>query len=354
MKKNYSRDPRGRAEHRIAVFRRKISKYVRKASLDPEQTAIVNALLGHEGHSALLLCSDLEARAEASDCFCRLFIEQSEANPGRRYYFFTFTDECGFVSDRTTMVDVASIMKKAGRALRALKVNAVAVLEVHPLANYPGGGAGRTLLFHVHAIGWSDEPFDPEEAELTLHTGGAWKNPLGAPPVKIKPIAQDSENLEEVSRYCLKPPHAAKNRRPSKNDPSRFRLLNTIKGYRPEFAFRVLEILSQIEMLDVVIGIGEGKRLRQDFRKTMTEWHKNRMSRNTILPGEFDIWHFWFKLREGTGSKLFLPVRITGGGYRMRAVKQARRKEPLRRAVSLPPWHRKGRTGRRGPARRSK
>ena len=354
MKKNNSLDPRGRAEHRIAIFRRKLSKYIEKTSLETEQTAIINALAGHDGRSALLLLSDLEARMKASDCFSRLFQEQSEANPDRRYYFFTFTDESGFVSDRATMVDVENIMKKAGRALRSLKVSAVAVLEVHPLANYPGGGAGRTLLFHVHAIGWMDESFDPKEAELALHSGGAWKNPLGAAPVKIKPIAHDAEDLEEVSRYCLKPPHAAKNRKPSKKDPTRFQLLNTVKGYRPEFAFRTLELLSQIEMLDVVVGIGEGKRLRQDFRKAMTEWHKNRGLGGKLLPGEFDIWHFWFQLRRGTGSKLFLPVRIIGGGYRMRIVKLPRPKQRKRRGLSLPKWKRAGRPGNQVPSRRRK
>lgn len=347
MKKNNSGDPRGRTENRIAIFQQKILEYMESVSLDDDQTSIINSLRGQSGRSALLLLSDMEARSHASDQLSRLFIKQSEEHPDREYFFVTLADQSGFVSDRATLLDVSNILKKAGRALRTIGLHAVAVLEVHPLANYPGGGAGRTLLFHVHAIGWADRPFDPEEAELTLQAGGAWSNPLGAPPVKIKAIAQEAGNLDEVSRYCLKAPHAAKNRRPSKKDPTRFRLLNTLRGYRPEFAFRVLEVLSQIEMLDIVIGVGEGKRLRQDFRKAMTEWHKSRVVSGKFLPGEFDIWHFWFQLRQGVGSRFFLPVRIVGGGHRMRLVKMPCSKMARRKGLSLPKWYARGRPTKR-------
>jgi hypothetical protein len=349
MRKNNSLDPRGRARRRIAIFRRKISKYIRKNSITDEEADVIRAFLAEKGRSALLLLSDLEARLEASDQFSRIFLRHREENPGHRYYFFTFTDEAGLISDRCTIVDLKEIMSKAGRALRSLGVNAVAVLEVHPLANYPGGGAGRTLMFHVHAIGWAGDTFDAKEAEQILIAGGAWMSGLGAPAVKIQPITSDAEDLEEVSRYILKAPHSAKNRMPRKKDPTRFRLMDTIKGYRPEFAFRVLEVLSQIEMLTVVVGVGDGKRIRQDFRKGMADWHRKRAVDSNLLPGEFDIWHFWLRLRESTGSKLFLPVRITGGGYRMRSVKQASPKKQRRKGLSLPSWHKKGAPQKRKP-----
>jgi hypothetical protein len=104
--------------------------------------------------------------------------------------------------------------------------------------------------------------------------------------------------------------HAAKNRVPRKDNPEAFKLLDTIKGCRPELALRTMEVLSQIELLDLISSVGDGKTVRQGLRSGMNAWHRSRNPTELMLLGETDVWHLWCKLRQDFGSKRYLPVRI--------------------------------------------
>jgi len=325
MKNNFFDNDRyseERVEKRFATFEGKIRAAISSLKLSDEETAIVNAMVGIEGYSQHLLASDMSARRESDAKFAKIMAKHFNASSSssRCYYFATFFDDVGVTSDRLPVVNLKALHNKVYRALKALEVHAVAVIEDHPLINYPGGGKGRSLLWHAHAILWTDNPIDPNDAVATLTKSGAWTCALGAPPIDIVPIVDDVEHIKRVAHYLLKPPHSAKNRMPSTKRPGEFLLMDTTAGYRNGLALRVLEGLSQIELMDLVFGVGDGKKIRQDLRGHMTRWHRQRPLEDTMLDGTFDVWDWWFRMRRDRGRKLYSPYRIIGGGLRLRAV----------------------------------
>lgn len=318
MKKSKPKSPRDRGERRIAKLETKILDAIKKVDQSDPHRSTLESLMGINDRASLLLASDLKARSKLGDTFAKLMLEHRQEFPEMHYYHLTLLDDVGNVSDRHPIVDVKKLLNKADRALRRLGLNGVFVVEAHPLANYPQGGAGRYVLFHSHIFGYSESPLNVSTAEADLINGGAWQNSMGAKPVVIKEVGPASEDLERLARYIVKPPHSAKNRRPRKEDPSRFKLLNTYKGYRPEFALRTMEIFSQIELLDLISSVGSGKQIRQQLRAEMNSWHRQRAATVDTLEGDFDIWQFWYHFRKGFGSKNYLPVRVISGGYRPR------------------------------------
>lgn len=228
MRKTFSLSPFERNRKRLKIFKKKVLRAISKLSEDDPAIARILALLGVEDRSALLLSSDLKALSEVSDYLAKLMLEMRTQFPDRRMFHLTLLDDSGNTSDRAPVIDIRGLQAKAGRALRSIGLEGLVVVEVHPLANYPQGGDGRTLMFHIHAIAWTDEPFDPDEAEALLIGGSGWKCSMGAPPVVIQTVEGTDEDIEKVARYVVKPPHAAKNRQEKKKQRGKFRLLNTI------------------------------------------------------------------------------------------------------------------------------
>lgn len=329
--KKFSVDPRDRARKRASIFDLKIEKAIKSPNVSGDEANCIRHLIGKGGAASLLIASDLPARTEASDKLADLIaklVEQCDRKV--RFFFITLTDDNGIVSDRVPVFDLSAIQKKVYRAMRLVQMDAICVIELHPVMNYPAGGRGRTILAHVHAIAWTGKKLTCAEVEDQILAGGSWKTSLGAKPVVVKRIKLEPEDIEETARYMVKPPHSAKNRIASKKYPGRFRLLNTLKGYRPELALRMTEILSQIEFNDLVFGVNGGAKVRQQLRAHMTAWHRARLIDIDPLPGEFDTWLFWYSLRQQAGSKNFLPVRLISGGARMRQVRVEKRKRPGR------------------------
>lgn len=308
------------AKKRIRIYRKKALEGAAHAKLSKTDTDFVKALLGVKGFRCeRLLGSDGQARWKASSLLSQAMLdhrEQQAPDSVRTYIFGTFVDDIGITSDRSPIVQLKAIKDKVYRALKSLDLSAVAVVEVHPLMNYPGGGEGRSLLFHAHVIAWNEGPFDCEKAADQLNKSHGWKCSLDAPPVDMREITDLAPGLPAVAHYALKPPHSAKNQMPSKKKPGKYLLMNTLKGYRPEFALRLAEGLSQIELLDLVFAVGDGAPIRQSVRADLMKWQRSRPTPRVLVSSQQDVWRRWFEIRQKHGSTNYLPFRYVGaGGY---------------------------------------
>ena len=307
----------------------KVTAALPSLKLNEAQAKIIHALMALEGCFEFLLASDSVARLKAGKLLGWLFRRHRKGRPpGSQYYLATFVDDVGSTSDRSPIVALKALRDKVYRALSAANINAVCVIEVHPLMNYPGGGEGRTLLFHVHAICWLMEGADAEACINKLLATKGWSNALGAAPIDVKPIQDTPDDLERVSHYLWKAPYSAKNRMPHAKQPDRFLLMDTTSGYRPELALRVLEGLSQIQLIDCMFGVLDGTKVRQDFRSNLTRWHRKRFKACAPVESSFDIWQFWRDLRQRAGSSNFAPYRFIGGGILPRPSKIRKAKSP--------------------------
>lgn len=295
---------------RLLSYRSEVCHGVGKFDVGDEEKKMLLAFLGVGGRSERLLWSDALAAYVASKRLAAMMQAHYMRNPNQSLWLATFKDECGIASDRVPYVRIREITDKIRRAVAILKAHAFVVIEVHPLMNHPGGGAGRTLLFHAHAILWSDGDFDGDGAMKLLNSSRAWSNSLIADPVHIIPIGDTREDIERVTLYMMKRPHSAKNRMPDNKRPGKFILMDTTAGYRDEFALRVFEGLSQIELMDTIFGVGDGRAIRQRLSTDMRNWHRARGSEGVLVPATTDIWDAWRRMRLVAGSKNYAPYRF--------------------------------------------
>jgi hypothetical protein len=322
------------------IFIEKISHYINK--FPDNDIDVINSMLGLNGKSDILMASDISGRSEASKTFSDIMIEhRAKAPPNRRYLFITICDEIGFSSDRTPIAPIKPLKEAAYQALNRAGLNALGVIEVHPLMNFPGKGQGRTLLYHCHLIGWTDKQLTAKEVKIALTGSRSWRNSLGATPIHVQAVGDRPEDLSAIAFYLFKAPFAAKNRRAVPDKPGKFKLLDTIKGYRPDLALRVLEGWSQISLMDLAFGVGrEGSKVRQQLRASLKKWHDDRPPA-PIFSKNFDAWLFWAKLRKDHGSQLYLPYRFDGhGGLPAKPPRRHTRKivKKPKRHRRLRPW----------------
>lgn len=303
--------PAASIKARLLEFRAKTRQGVsqlRKA--DDEARQRILAFAGIGGRPERPLASDTNVLRWMSSQLVRDMVRHRAANPNRRYFLITIADELGFTSDRAPLVPLREIEGRAWRLINKHKLNAIGVIEGQPLANYPGGGEGRSILYHVHLIAWSTSEFDHNRTQVEMNRGRTFSSPLGAIPILIQPVADTAEDLARVAAYLIKAPHSAKNRVPNPAKPGEYRLMDNLVGYRPEFALRMLEGLSQIELPSLIFGVREGTGINTQLRRALMKWHAARPADEYIVPSDFDVWQFWADLRRTVGSDKYQPYRF--------------------------------------------
>lgn len=350
---------KARSIKRLKCFLRKTRQAITSNKFNEQQKYIINAFLGkNKTCSENLIASDCQARWKALNYTAKLIVEKFKDNLeiNKNVIFGTLIDNSGNTSERVPIADIGGFKAKAYRTLKSIGINAIGVIEVHPLINYPQKGNGGTLMFHCHFIGWKEGPIDIDAIQMAMNGSRAWNCSLGADPVKLQTLECTPPNLTAVAHYMFKPPHSAKNHMPSKLKPGKFVMMDTISGYRPGLALRVVEGLSQIELMDLVFGVLEGKALRQALRSKMVDWHRDRIRGGAAVPASFDIWRFWYELRQSVGSGNYLPYRFVGkGGIVPRTTNVgafARAKKvsrPKRLGTSFPPRDFRAKLKKRGP-----
>lgn len=313
---NEQKSPRARARWRFKAMKKKILKALELPKLNDADREAIRTFCGYGSPNETFLASDMELRWIGARALKDAMIAHRKLRDTdkREYYFGTLIDDSGITSDRVPLVRICELRDKVYRLLKSLGLNAICVIEVHPLMNHPGGGEGRLLLFHAHFVAWSDNLIDADAIAKEVNASSAWNCALGADPLNIKKIGPDKCDLLKVCYYLLKPPHSAKNRMPSESKEGAYRLMDTTKGYRPELALRVVEGLSQIDLRDTIFGVNEGASIRQEVRSAIQRAHHERLKQGSPLPSSFDVWQFWYMLRKRFGSANYIPYRIQGKG----------------------------------------
>lgn len=307
------------------------SQAMRRWDVPPKLRQQLKAVLGKAGCTCTMSMADFAAKEEATRLLIRAVrrLRKVRWAQGRRdFYLVTLIDPGGYVSDRSPYVSLEAIRGKARKALKALGMNAIAAIEVHPVVNFPRRGRGRTLMYHVHAIAWPVEVFR-KESRRKLNRSRAWRGPLGVRPVSVKRVADRKGDLEWLAYYILKAPHDAKNRLPAssgidalgRSKSKRWRLENITQGYRPELALRILEGVSQMSLTGNVFGVGEGKVVASGWRRALRKWHTRRCVSGDAE--DVNVAKLWRDLRRNNGSKLFKPYKFAGEHQSAEAAKRA-------------------------------
>lgn len=306
-KPHKTRRARAAARDAEKKFADKIRKYAVSHSAPESDIEIFKDALGYGRLCDSILASDILMRRRGCRFLGRALERLRSENTDLHFQFWTFTHDRGHTSDRHPIIDLRFLRGLVDRTLRKLKLNGVYVIEIQGLGNHPVKGAGRTLMTHAHAVTWALDPPDLSIMKKSLNADGDWSNEFGAAPVDVRPVKNASGELAYLAYYLFKPPYDAKMlEHRLRGD----RLKSTENGYKPEFAARLLELLSQIDIRDLVRASGDGKHVRGEWHRRLINWHR---SRERWSPGKLPEYHFdnfWDRYRVKKKRRLYEPFCI--------------------------------------------
>lgn len=265
----------------------------------------LRCMIGQDAATPDMLACDTGLRVASQSAMVQTLLEYwpSLIDRARSLFFITFADDCGITSDRTPVLRYELLQQKVFDALQGLGLSAVVQTEVQGLSNYPQKGLGRLLLTNSHAIAWADvSPRTISRKVGDLNRSGEWSNQFEIQPVHQRHMRNGLADLVMTGHYIDKIPDDTKNLFKGK-------LYETMVGYRDEFALRTFEALSHLRLPDLVMGVGEGKVIRDAWEGRVMAWHQTRPEldlKTRFLPAD----EFWRQAREGNGSLLFEPFEM--------------------------------------------
>lgn len=276
-KKKTLRDALDRCNLVNKIWRNKLKAYTSPLlpKLNPDDRKQVEALLGLRAYGGPIRASDISATRKFGRLCAEVVDAYFMAVPTLRWFHVTLLAGEAQTSERKPGLALKRLKAKAYKELRELGLDALGWIDEDALPNYPQGGDGGTFLFHVHATAFTDrKDFDLHEARQQLKRSRSWSCSLGAPPTEIIEITSRMGTPGWWAQYDSKPPYRAKNRIVLPDGGVKLR--PTKGGYRGHLAMRLNEGLAQMTLFDTFFAVGEGRDLREEVRKRLMRWHRNR------------------------------------------------------------------------------
>ena len=284
-----------------------IGTHVKKHKTAEPDRVILRRRLGIGPLDNKLWASDAELRRVAGVFLGEALIKLKRANPGLYFYFWTFINDRGNTSDRHPVVNIKGMQSIADQVFRKLRLSSFSVNELQGIGNYPREGKGRIIMDGIHAITFSEKPLDCAAIMSDLNASTVWTCALGADPVDVQPVGPTDGNLSYLGYYMLKSPYEVKM---VQRGDERVRLKGTEKGYKPEFAMRIFEGLSQLEINTIVRSTYDGAQLRADWQRRLMYWHKSRPEWSSNKLPEVDMYEFWQRIRSKKRRVEYAPYRF--------------------------------------------
>lgn len=280
------------AEKKFAAL---IRRHVVSHRMPDGDEQITLSLLGYGNLTNTMLASDLRSRRQSTKILGQTLEKLRDENPDLNFYFLTFTHDIGNTIDREPIIRLKALQKMVDKTLRKLKLHGISVVEIQGVGNFPAKGEGRLIMLHAHAIAWTNENFDADAAMDRIKLGTTWTNVLTKNAVDIKRVTDRAGHLQYVSYYSFKPPYDVKM---VEERVAGQKFKSTEVGYRPDFAFRLLEIMCQLDINCLVRAVGDGVAIRREWKRRLTNWHRSRALWSGIPShNSWELEAYWTKYR---------------------------------------------------------
>lgn len=266
-----------------------IVKRIEELNPDADDRRRFDALLGMAPIDNQLRLSDLWARYIFAESVAKEVQHINQVSEDLDFYHLTLLADEGIMSDREPMFALSLLKRKADKAIRKVFLDAIYVVEVQALINWPQEGEGRTFLAHVHVLGWRNHRAPGNSAKDIRRELGyekrrrnlAWSCQFGADPIVVRHLTSEKGWPSFWAAYLMKAPHSAKSRIPRKNRTagsrqSEFKLRTTTRGLRPEMAMRMFELFSQLPIHATSGGVGVGAAIVRRCRNRLKLWDEKR------------------------------------------------------------------------------
>lgn len=304
----------------ISAFRASVMKSIDRADLNRRDATMFAKLLHASRISDEMTLSCLPLRRAAYRTLRETMLSAwLSPNPTtrRRWFFLTLFGDVGNALEYEPVVEIARFKKACCATLAKADLQTLVIMEVQAGTNFPGGGSGRTLMFHAHAIGFTDDPdYKYQDVAKRLNRLTRLTNALEARTVVMNPIGSKGE-LGRKCAYMLKAPIDGKYLAPSDNTKTQMHFHKSTVEHH--LAVRLFEAMSLLTYSDVTWVVGkEAGALRTAWLRQLRAIHAQGVRRR-LADDVHDVAALW--------------ERYWAGAH----VKKPRRPFDIRNDMSLPP-----------------
>jgi len=270
-----------------------------------DQTFLWLVTVGDLAGPALL--SHRTVRKHLAYAWIDALLAEHERHPGRQRLWITFAWDTPLTWERVPNLDMKSVRNIADQHLRRSGIDGIGTLEIDTWKEI-AGEPGKRMVPHVHFLGWSKngQTIDVAALEKRMCSRRALSNSLGAHSVVIKEVGPTPKDMATIGCYMAKLPAYAKNPKP---DP-------VCGGYKlgqvrhaPGSVTRLIEVLSFLEIGDVLFAIGEGKVIAKEIRDSVRAKY-GRNGRGKWAPERDMIARHWRRIRATNGNKKFQDCNV--------------------------------------------
>lgn len=242
---------------------------------------------------------DYEATIQATDALIdavfhhrtryRRLAKSGSADP--RHFLFTACFDDGVIeADELSEDQLNRVISKTYRAMRALQLHGVLVLQIVGIQDT------NTKLYHVwlhvHGIVWTYDPrFRADARARAISRRPAYSNYLNAQSINLRSRRQSARafkgkgskefkavfsrlrvdqvkaSLAHLSYYLLRPSAYMQKVVPSKKDPSKSVMRSNSGDYPNWLALKIHHLENQIPIERAVFSVGDGKAIRSGWKR---------------------------------------------------------------------------------------
>lgn len=278
---------------------------LRKWHLDRKDELVFREMLSLSG-APNGLASNMELRIEAGKALIDYLVAVHEKHPHRRFYHLTFIDDRARTKDRLTEIDAAPLKDRVRKLMEQCRIsNWVAVVELEGHTNAKRG-SGRAIVPHVHLLTWTARKLKVRKLERALCRSKRLMSDTRAKTVKVSRRQSEPGEIAHAAAYLLKGPIVGKNLMVRRDDPQRHAQRDT--SLPKSLAIRLVEILSQLNLSELVFSSGSGKRAREAILSVIRQETKRRSASAPLTPSDAAV--HWLQCRKRAGKTSYAPVLV--------------------------------------------
>lgn len=253
------------------------------------------------------LLSNEHVRHRAQYAMIEAALDAYRADELRQWPWITICWDAGVTWERAPEIDVVSLRNIADHHLRRCGLEGFGILEVDTWKNLTGE-PGQRMVAHSHFLGYATDgvAIGIGALQSELQSRRALRNSLGARSVVIRPMTLAPADFAWIGQYMFKCPAYAKRPVPRESGGG-IRLVGAehVQGS----VSRLVEVLSHLEVGDVMFSIGEGSEIAKKVRIEVAHEIRDRPGA-LHAPSRDEVDRHWRRIREMNGSKLFHEPRI--------------------------------------------
>lgn len=253
------------------------------------------------------LLSNEHVRRRAQYAMIDAALDAYRAHPERQWLWITVCWDRGVTWEREPHIDVMSLRRIVYGHLERCGLHGFGIIEVDTWKNLTGE-SGRRMVAHSHFLGYPADggSVSIKRLESELCQRRALENSISARSVVIEPMTLAPADFAWIGQYMFKCPAYAKRPVPRENG-------GGIKLVGAEHAqgsvARLVEVLSRLEVGDVMFSIGGGSEIAKKVRAGVAHEIRDRRSARPA-PTRDEGERHWRRIREMNGSKLFREPKI--------------------------------------------